>query len=89
MDTLHEMKAAIAEMSPDDLAELQDYIRQQALRHTLAALFADAPPAHISAGTINMEQLRAGAESMWGGLDDDEIAAMIAAMNNTATNDDV
>ncbi len=81
MTDLQDVKAAIAGMSPEELAELREFIRQQTLQHDIEALLAQAEPEQIPAGTVNMERLRAAAEEMWGGLDDDEIEALVAAMN--------
>ena len=81
MTDLQDVKTAIAGMSPEELAELREFIRQQTLQHDIEALLAEAEPEHIPAGTVNMEQLRAATEAMWGGLDDDETEALVAAMN--------
>ena len=81
MNNLQDVKTAIAGMSPEELAELREFIRQQTLQHDIEALLTEAEPEHIPAGTVNMEQLRAAAEAMWGGLDDDETEALVAAMN--------
>lgn len=81
MNNLQDVKTAIANLSPDELAELQAFIQQQALQHEIEALLADAEPEHIPAGTVNMEQLHAAAEAMWGGLTADETEALLTAMN--------
>jgi hypothetical protein len=88
MNSLQDIRTAIAGMSPEELAELREFIGQQTLQHDIEALLADAEPERIPAGTVNMAQLRTAAEAMWSGLDDDETEALVAAMNIKNVKDD-
>jgi hypothetical protein len=78
--TLNEMKRMIDTLSAAEKAELREYIDQQRLKAEIDAMLANEPPEPLQAGTLDMDQLRAAADGMWAGLDEDEVTAIVAAM---------
>jgi hypothetical protein len=81
MMTLQEVKQAVDRLSPEDRAALSEYIAQQQLKARIDAILADAEPEPLPEKRLDVEKLRVAAEKWWAGMDRDEIAWLIQAIN--------
>ena len=83
MLSLTDIKQAVDKLSSEERAELRAYIdkQQRDLSQEIDAIWQSAPHPHLTPGTMNGERLESAIAGMWSGLDDDDVDAVVKAMN--------
>ncbi|MBL8161905.1 MAG: hypothetical protein JNJ61_07950 [Anaerolineae bacterium] len=73
----------IDQLTPDQKRQVRQYIddQQALLLADIREILASAQPIPLYAGTMDMNKLRYATQSMWAGLDETEIEAIVQSMN--------
>lgn len=80
---LEDVFRMIDQLTPQQKQQVRQYLdaEQESLRAEIDALLASAQPTPLHAGTMDVDKLLQAAETMWAGLDENDIQAIIQAMN--------
>lgn len=80
---LDEVFRLIDQLTPEQRQQVKHYIDHEAdtLRNNINAILQSAQSTKLQAGTMNMEKLLRATQGMWDGLNEDEINAIVQAMN--------
>lgn len=81
---LEDVFKLIDQLTPEEKRQVSAYIeraQQAALRQQIDAILESAPPPNLVAGTMDIDRLMDAVQGMWAGLDEDEIGAIVQAMN--------
>ncbi len=73
----------IDRLTPEQKLQVRQYIdvQQDLLLADIREILTSAEPTPLRAGTMDMDKLLHAAQSMWAGLDETEIDAIVHSMN--------
>jgi hypothetical protein len=80
---LDELFRMIDRLTPEEKQQVRRYIDHQPdmIQGEIDAILSAAQPVPLKAGTMDVALLLRATDAMWAGMDEDEIDALVQAMN--------
>lgn len=84
MISLADIKQAVDKLTHEERVELRAYLdrQQDDLTQEIDAILETAPSPQLTPGTMDASRLEHAISGMWSGLDEDEVEAVVQAMNS-------